>query len=367
MKVVRIPSALLGVLLTLTSIVTLLVVRLAPVTAGEVPTIARRSEEESRIIQVYKATNDAVVFITTITLSADPMDVFGIESPRQGTGSGVIVDAQKGIVITNLHVIRGANKVEVSLSDGHNYHAKLLGYDDETDIAALQILNPPRNLTSIPFGDSSRLEVGQRVVAIGNPFGLNRTLTTGVVSSVERTVRTGNNILLRGLVQTDAAINPGNSGGPLLDTEGRLIGINTAILSASGESAGIGFAMPINQIKRILKDLVEKGRVLRPSMGWILVDTDQGPMVLRVLATGPAAEADVAPIERMVHGFMRRYIRDVANGDLIVKVNGKRVNTRDDVEEIISNNPADRPIKLTLRRGGIEGNEREVTVKPVLK
>lgn len=366
MKVVRIPSALLGVLLTLTLLVTLLVVRLSPVTAGEVPTMARRSEEESRIIQVYKAANEAVVFITTITLSEDPMD-FVYSPPRQGTGSGVIVDSQKGIILTNLHVIRGANKIEVSLADGQNYHAKLLGYDDDTDIAALQLLNPPRHLTSVPFGDSSRLEVGQRVLAIGNPFGLNRTLTTGVVSSLERSVRTGNNTLLRGLVQTDAAINPGNSGGPLLDTEGRLVGINTAILSASGESAGIGFAMPINQIKRILRDLVEKGRVLRPSMGWVLVDTDQGPMVLRVLPRGPAAEADVAPIERIVHGFLRQYVRDVANGDLILKVNGKRVNSRDDVEEIISNNPADRPVKLTLRRGGIEGHEREVTVKPVLK
>jgi S1-C subfamily serine protease len=333
----------------------------------EIP-VARRSDDEQRVIDVYKATHEAVVFITTTTLTVDPFDVLPGASPHEGTGSGVIVDASRGIVLTNLHVIQDAHKIEISLANGLNYRARLVGFDGEYDIAVLQIIDPPAKLTSVAFGDSSRLEVGQRMLAIGNPFRLTRTLTTGIVSSVDRTVRNPSGTLMRGLIQTDAAINPGNSGGPLLDTEGRLVGINTAILSQSGDSAGIGFAVPINQIKRVLPELIATGKVLRPTFGWILADTTQGPMVRRVFSGGPAESAGVQPVERRVENiFLQGYVLDFSRGDLIVAVNGQRVGSKDAIEELISRAGTAEPITFTLRRGGPNGRERTVDMKAVLK
>lgn len=328
--------------------------------------IARRTEEEQRTIEVYKRAGEGVVFITTITLTVDPFDIFPQVQPREGSGSGIIVESERGLVLTNLHVIKDANRIEITLANGESYRARLLGYDEEYDIAVLQIVNPPRGLLSIPFGDSSRLEVGQRVLAIGNPFGLDRTLTSGIISSLNRTVRAGKG-LMKGLIQTDAAINPGNSGGPLLDVEGRLVGINTAILSQSGDSAGIGFAVPINLIKRVLPELIATGKVLRPKLGWVLVDTNQGPMVRRVMSGSPAEAAGLEPIERTVRDvFVRGYIRDFEQADLIVKVNGKQVSSREEVEDLIAESPSTKKISLSVRKGGINGKEREVLVTPVL-
>ena len=253
------------------------------------------------------------------------------------------------------------------LSNGQTYRARLVGFDQEYDIAILQIQNPPEKMVSLKFADSSRLEVGQRVLAIGNPFGLDRTLTTGIISNLNRTVRHTNGALMKGLVQTDAAINPGNSGGPLLDMEGRLIGVNTAILSQSGDSAGIGFAVPINSIARILPELVATGRVLRADMGWVLVDTlAHGPMVRRVFEGGSAMSAGLQPIERIVDNvFARGYVQDLDRADLIYKVNGRRVMNRQEVEEVINSLHSGDTLTLTLRRGGNPAHEREVTVKPI--
>jgi S1-C subfamily serine protease len=330
--------------------------------------LARRTPEEEQTIRVYKVAENGVVFITTITLTVDPFEVFPAVQPREGSGSGIIVDAKQGIILTNLHVIQDAHKIEITLSNGQTYRARLVGYDQEYDVAVLQLHNPPADLTALEFGDSSRLEVGQKVLAIGNPFGLDRTLTSGIISSLNRTVKTGQGHLMKGLIQTDAAINPGNSGGPLLDLEGRLIGINTAILSQSGDSAGIGFAVPINQIKRILPELIATGKVLRPTMGWVLVDTNQGPMVRRVMRDSPADKAGIAPIEREVEsGFVRGYVRDFERADLIVKVNGQKVSSRDQVEEIVSQIKAEESLRLVLRRGGLEGRERSVEVTPVFR
>ena len=342
----------------------------SPVSAE--PGLATRTGEEQRTIDVYKRANLAVVFITTKTYVADPFDLFDSMRPQEGTGTGTVIDAQKGLVLTNLHVIRSVlesgGSVEIMLSNGQNARARLVGYDVETDLALFRLTSPPPGLVGLEFSDSSKLEVGQRVLAIGNPFGLHKSLTAGIISSLDRTMKTPEGSILRGLIQTDAAINPGNSGGPLLDADGRLIGINTAILSQSGDSAGIGFAVPINSVKRILPDLISTGKVLRAQLGWKLADTDQGPMVSVVAPGGPAERAGLQPIHRPVSGvFVRGYRRDIDSADLIVKVNGKRVQHKDEVEELLNQSDSGKPIRLTVRQGGAYGRERVVEVFPELR
>ncbi len=334
------------------------------------PTIATRTVEEQKTIDVYKRANQAVVFITTKSYELDPFAFFDEIRPREGTGTGTIVDASRGIVITNLHVVQEAlqsrGTVEITLPSGTTAQARLIGYDAETDMAVFQLRDPPATMVGLPYGDSSKLEVGQRVLAIGNPFGLYRSLTAGIISSIDRSMKTPGGAVLKGLIQTDAAINPGNSGGPLLDADGRLIGINTAILSQSGDSAGIGFAVPINTIKRILPEMISTGRVRRPRMGWQLVDTDQGPMVLRVVPDGVAARGGVQPIEQLViRGQLRGFRRDIDSADLIYRINGERVHNREEVEDTIRGARPGQPVKLTVRRGGLYGGERDIELVPV--
>ena len=341
------------------------------VPVGSVPSgAASRTVEEQKTIDLYKRANGAVVFITTRSYVVDPFAFFDEVKPQEGTGTGTIVDVDRGIVITNLHVIESAlqshGTVEIMLSTGRSSKAKLVGFDPESDIAVLKISDIPKGIEGIPYGDSSILEVGQRVLAIGNPFGLYRSLTAGIISSLDRSMKTPRGAVLKDLIQTDAAINPGNSGGPLLDADGRLIGINTAILSQSGDSAGVGFAVPINSIKRILPELIATGKIRRPRMGWQLVDTDQGPMVLRTISGGAADVGGIRAIEQLVssEGQMRGYRRDIDSGDLIYRINGERIRTRDDVEDAIRKTGRSEPVKLTLRTGGIYGKEREVTIVP---
>ena len=323
---------------------------------------APRSREEQQTIDIYKRSNGAVVFITTKTLA---LDFYSGLHHQEGTGSGVIVDGKRGIILTNFHVIQEASRIEVSLANGSVHQAKLVGLDPEDDLAVLRLVNPPAKLAEIKLGDSSQLEVGQRVYAIGNPFGLNSTLTTGIISSLNRTIRSPSGYKLKDLIQTDAAINPGNSGGPLIDTRGEIIGLNTAILSRSGDSAGIGFAVPVNRIRRVLPELVAIGKVLRPVLGWSLVDTDQGPMVYGVEPSGPAARAGVRGILRKVEGvFVSGYVEDFERADLVSGINGERVYTKDQLEDIISQLSPRKPINLQLRRGGAQGRTREVVVKP---
>lgn len=343
---------------------------LASVTIAQAPQISSRTPEEQKTIELYKRVNRAVVFITTRSYVIDPFAFFDDIKPQEGTGSGTIIDAENRLVVTNLHVVQGAlqsgGTVEIMLASGESSKATLVGYDQENDIAVLKFLDKVTGVAAAPFGDSSKLEVGQRVFAIGNPFGLYRSLTSGIVSSLDRTMKTGNGTALRDLIQTDAAINPGNSGGPLLDSDGRLIGINTAILSQSGSSAGIGFAVPINNIRRILPELLTSGKVSRPRMGWQLVDTDQGPMVLRVAPDSVAARAGVSPIERPLptNAFVRGYREEIESADLIYKVNGVKVRNRDEVEDAIRRSDRSQSILLVLRKGGVYGREREVKVVP---
>lgn len=337
--------------------------------AGFSSETAAQSTEEQQNIRVYQQANPATVFITTITLTLDPFDVFEVR-PRRGWGSGIIIDGEKGTVLTNLHVIQdvqSSEQISIMLANAQSYGAKLVGYDEDYDIAVLKLQNPPAQLSSLKFGDSAKLEVGQRVLAIGSPFGLDRTLTTGIISSLNRTVKSPSGSLMKGLIQTDAAINPGNSGGPLLDTSGRLIGVTSAILSQSGDSAGIGFAVPINQVARILPELIATGKVLKPEMGWVLVDTlAHGPMVRRVMEGGPAARAGIEPIERPVDSvFLKGFVQDIDRADLIYQVNGKRVTSRAEVEELLSQSDPEKGLDLTLRRGGDPKKERSLHVKPV--
>src|SRR5215813_5569663 len=209
--------------------------------------------DEQNNIDVYKSIAPGVVYIQSTTTVRDFFGMFSQE--REGAGSGSIINEQ-GDILTNYHVIADAEKLTVSFGSGKDYPAKVIGKDPDTDLAVIRLLQPPKEaLTVVPMGDSDKLIVGQKVLAIGNPFGLDRTLTTGVISGLQRPIRARNNRLIEGAIQTDASINPGNSGGPLLDSHGRMIGINSQILSPSGSSAGVGFAVPVSIAKRVVPQL----------------------------------------------------------------------------------------------------------------
>src|SRR5882724_4651985 len=220
--------------------------------------------DEQNNIEIYRALAPGVVNIHSTSYARD---FFGFVEPQEGSGSGSIID-QQGNILTNYHVIEGAQKLSVSFGGQKNYAAQLVGGDPDTDLAVIKLIERPKEpLTIISLGDSEKLEVGQKVLAIGNPFGLDRTLTTGVISGLQRPIRARNNRPIEGAIQTDASINPGNSGGPLLDSHGRMIGINSQILSPSGASAGVGFAVPVNIAKRIVPQLIRSGEVRRPKLG----------------------------------------------------------------------------------------------------
>ena len=338
---------------------------LKPVSADSV--LAPRSPDEEAVIQAYKKTNKAVVNVST---RAQTMDMFGV-SAQEGTGSGVIVDAEKALVITNYHVIGDAvaskGQIAVTLANGQSYPVRLIGLDPDNELAVLQIVDPPQDLIAIEFGDSSKLEVGQRVIAIGNPFGLNRTMTEGVISSLERTIRAESGRVIEDVIQTDAPINPGNSGGPLLDKLGRLVGLNTAILSRTGENAGIGFSIPINTVKKVLPSLIKYGKVLRPKIGVVIADTDYGPVLLYVQPDGPADRAGLSGArQEFKQGGYTGYRIDVSQADFVMEVNGKSVTSKAEVLDALSKAESSDAIELVVRRGAARGKVRTVKVKPVL-
>ena len=256
---------------------------------------------EEVVQKVYQQVSASVVHVTS-TIYA--LDAFMNLAPQQGTGSGFIWD-KEGRIVTNNHVVEDADRLEVILADGTTVPAELLGRDPNTDLAVIKIDIPAEKLQPISLGDSSQLQVGQMAIAVGNPFGLDRTVTTGVVSALGRTLRADNNRLINNIVQTDAAINPGNSGGPLLDSKGEVIGINTAIFSPSGGSVGIGFAVPVNTAKRWVPEMIEFGRARHPALGVSIVDLDnrlvdalelsmtQGVLVQQVVPEGPADQAGI--------------------------------------------------------------------------
>ncbi len=315
------------------------------------------TEDEKNNIAVYEKVADGVVNITSIAIQ---LDFFFTPFPTQGSGSGSIIDS-KGHILTNHHVVANSQRLEVTLADGSKWPAKLVGSDPDNDLAVIKINAPKEKLKVIPMGDSKNLRIGQKVLAIGNPFGLERTLTTGVISSLGRTIRSEDGYLIEDVIQTDAAINPGNSGGPLLNSNGEIIGINSAIISPSGGSVGIGFAIPVNTAKRVIPELIAKGYVSYPWIGatiqslipeiakYLKLKIERGAMIAEVVEGGPADKAGIrGGNQRIQVGNMIV----IVGGDIVVKVNQHEVKTHDDlIRYIREKRPGDSIILKVYRKG----------------
>lgn len=336
--------------------------------AMPVATNGTYTEEEQQNIRVYESRNPGVVNITTETVG---YNWFLEPVPQEGnTGSGSIID-RRGYVLTNNHVVEEAFKVFVTLADGTRLEGEVVGSDPENDLAVVQFDPEGRDLTTIPLGRSSDLRVGQKVIAIGNPFGLDRTLTTGIVSGLGRPIRTRNDLVIRDMIQTDASINPGNSGGPLLNSQGEMIGINTMIYSPSGGSIGIGFAVPVDTARRVVPDLIEFGQVRR---GWIdivprqlfpqLVEyadlpVERGILVSEVVAGGNAAAAGLrggSESRAVRYGSTIIYL----GGDIITEVDGTEVQSLANLYEALEDNKPGEEVDVTYVRGS---RERTTTVE----
>lgn len=312
--------------------------------------------EERVNIAVYENVNQSVVNITT---RAYRSDLFFTEAvPTEGSGSGSVLD-KEGHVLTNYHVVEGAQQIQVTLANGNSYRAGLVGQDPSNDIAVLKIDAPVEELKPLTLGDSSRLKVGQKIYAIGNPFGLERTLTVGIISSLNRSLMSRNRRTIKSIIQIDAALNRGNSGGPLLDSRGRCVGMNTAIASSTGENTGVGFAIPVNTIQRVVPQLIEFGQVTRPDLGLARVhQREDGLLVAAVTPGGPAERAGLKGFS-LVRSRSRRgpYIVeetriDQSQADLIVAVDGQRVRTVDDLLTIVEQKEPGNQVVLSLMREG---------------
>ncbi len=323
--------------------------------------------EERVNIAVYENCNRSVVHITTKSVRGESLLLIAVEIPSEGEGSGVVLD-REGHVLTNLHVVDEAKEIQVTLFDGKSYPARLVGQDRVTDVAVLKIEAPAETLVPIVFGDSTRLRVGQRVYAIGNPFGFERTLTTGIVSNLNRSLPSRNKTrTIKNVIQIDAAINPGNSGGPLLDTHGRMIGMNTAIASRTGDSAGVGFAIPMSTISRIVPQIIQNGRILRPDIGIVRVFQTERGLLIATLAPGGAAEKaglrgpQIVRQRRKQGPFVYEYTTmDRSAADLIVGVDGEKIKSADDFLGMIERKQPGDQVVLNIVR---EGRSLEVPVR----
>ena len=316
------------------------------------------SAEEQSNIDLFESASPSVVYITSLAVERDLLSLNIFELP-QGTGSGFIWN-KDGYIVTNFHVIQRAQAAQVTLSDRSTWNAQLVGIEPDKDIAVLKIGPTNVKLVPVPLGTSKGLRVGQKVFAIGNPFGLDHTLTTGVISGLGREIRSVTERPIQGVIQTDAAINPGNSGGPLLDSAGRLIGMNTAIVSPSGAYAGIGFAVPVDTINRIVPQLIRNGYVKKPGLGIRVIESDflrehglLGAVVADVLPDSPAHKAGILPLHRGPGG-------NIAIGDIITAIDDVAVENGEDLLKVLDERqPGDR-VRLTLIRGK---EQREVKVQ----
>lgn len=327
------------------------------------------TQDELQNIRVYENLNEAVVNISTQVLG---MSFLFEAVPMDGsTGSGAIID-QAGYVVTNTHVIEDAVKIYISLFNGDQYEAQVIGTDVENDLAVLKF-DPPKNLVlkTIPFGTSSRLKVGQKVLAIGNPFGLDRTLTVGIVSALGRPIRNDKNIIINNMIQTDTAINPGNSGGPLLDANGFLVGVNTMIYSTSGSSAGIGFAVPVDTARRVVPELIKYGKVNRGTidaqlvqMNTAIANAARSPINYGLLVSSvengtnakkSGLQGGTKPVR---YGFGRNSSILYLGGDIIIAINNQEVKQFSDYYSILEDKKPNDEITITVLRGS-----KEVTLK----
>ncbi|KAK4603678.1 hypothetical protein RGQ29_012263 [Quercus rubra] len=330
--------------------ISLFVVDVDSASAFVVTTPRKLQTDELATVRLFQENTPSVVYITNLAVKQDAFTLDVLEVP-QGSGSGFVWDKQ-GHIVTNYHVIRGASDLRVTLADQTTYDAKVVGFDQDKDVAVLRVDAPKDKLRPIPVGISADLLVGQKVFAIGNPFGLDHTLTTGVISGLRREISsaaTGRPI--QDVIQTDAAINPGNSGGPLLDSSGSLIGINTAIYSPSGASSGVGFSIPVDTVGGIVDQLVRFGKVTRPILG-IKFAPDQsveqlgvsGVLVLDAPASGPAGKAGLQPTKRDAYGRL-------ILGDIITSVNGKKVTNGSDLYRILDQCKVGEKVTVEVLRG----------------
>jgi S1-C subfamily serine protease len=315
--------------------------------------------DERNTIEVFRRVSPAVVHVHNTRIARDAFTLNVMKIPR-GSGSGFVWD-RNGHVVTNLHVLSGGDEFAVTLADGTKHRARVVGFEARKDLAVLRIEDPPPNLVPIELGNSAELVVGQKVLAIGNPFGLDGTLTTGVISALGREIPTADTVI-EDVVQTDAEINPGNSGGPLLDSAGRLIGVNTAIFSPTGASAGIGFAVPVSAVRRVVPQLVAHGRVRRAGLGVsVLPDSlaerwrARGVIVRNVLAGGPAAKAGLRSIEVDRRGAVGRF-------DVIVGIDDRAVADFGDLSAALDRRDPGDEVRVRYRR---DGRESEVRVRVV--
>jgi len=315
------------------------------------------TDEESINVRVYRQASPAVANIVTRTVE---YDFFFDPVPVEGAGSGFLIDP-RGYILTNFHVVQDAQSIEVILGDQSRFPAKYVGADRRNDIALIKIEPKGRKLATLPLGDSSTLQVGQKVLAIGNPFGFQSTLTTGVVSALGRTVQTGESTFIDAAIQTDAAINRGNSGGPLLNSRGEAIGINSAIFTTTGATAGIGFAIPINTAKLVARDLMAEGHVRQAFLGvetraigpWLAEALDlpvkEGLLVERVIPGSPAEHAGLHGGDREALAGMRRIW---IGGDVIVAMDDQKVSGPFDVNTLLNRKRPGDALALTIYRGG---------------
>lgn len=328
----------------------------AEAAAAPAPVRTELGQGERNNVAVYQQASAAVVNITTRTVE---MDFFRRAVPREGSGSGFLID-QRGHIVTNHHVVANAGQIQVTLADRSSFEAKVVGLDPLTDLAVLRIDPGARRLPTLPLGDSSRLQVGQKVLAIGNPFGFQGTLTTGVISALERSLENKQGGLLDEAIQTDAAINSGNSGGPLLDSQGQVIGVNSMIFTPSGGSVGIGFSIPVNTVKFVVNDLIRFGKVRR---GWLGISgleiwpdlaealdlpVDRGVLVERLVRGATADKAGLRGGDRWARWGRYRFR---IGGDLIVTVNGKPVEKVLDVNRLIYKKRPGETVEIEFYRG----------------
>lgn len=306
------------------------------------------AQDEMSTIELFKNVSPSVVYITSLTVQRDFFSFKAMAVP-QGTGSGFVWDAN-GYIVTNFHVIQGAHAANVTLADHSTWEAELIGYEADKDLAVLQIHAPKSVLPAIAVGTSSDLEVGQKVFAIGNPFGFDQTLTTGVISGLGREIESVTSQPIEGVIQTDAAINPGNSGGPLLDSAGRLIGINTAIVSPSGAYAGIGFAVPVDVVNRLVPQIIRYGKARKAGLGaeyaqeYIVRRLNlEGVLILNVVPGGAADKAGLRPTRRNRQG-------QIILGDLIVGIDGQEIGNQRDLMRILDAHDVGDTVTLSIRR-----------------